>query len=295
MHPTLRPPTEGLPTEEGRTPTERFPPAGKPHQQMLTAANVCTTSSGHLFISDRTSKQRYLVDTRSDLCVFPRSSCQVAGSALITSCTLPMGPPSPHMDGPAEFEPGTAPRLRVAFRGGGRTGTNHWFGPTLTLRSPCRLQEQTPARQVHLSVNARLQRTIIRSQCEGHRRRHTPRQPHEGIHREVRHNTTHHIPTTPGPPVACRPRRLAADRLAVAKAEFDAMVRDGTARRAESPWSSVLHLVPKDSDWSPCGAYRSLNPLAHTDVRETAGLARSINTQTSVRWSEPSMSFAFCQ
>jgi len=69
----------------------------------------------------------------------------------------------------------------------------------------------------------------------------------------VRHNTTHHIRTTPGPPVACRPRRLAPDRLAVAKAEFDTMLKDGTARRAEGPWSSALHLVPKDSGWRPCG------------------------------------------
>jgi len=59
-----------------------------------------------------------------------------------------------------------------------------------------------------------------------------------GIHREVRHNTTHHIRTTPGPPVACRPRRLAPDRVDVAKAEFDDMLRDSTARRAEDPWSS---------------------------------------------------------
>jgi len=36
------------------------------------AANVCTTSSGRLFLTDRYSKQRYLVETGSDLCVFPR-------------------------------------------------------------------------------------------------------------------------------------------------------------------------------------------------------------------------------
>jgi hypothetical protein len=66
-----------------------------------------------------------------------------------------------------------------------------------------------------------------------------------GTHKDVRHNTTHHICTTPGQPVACRPRRLAPDRLAVAKSEFDAMLKDGTARRAEGPSSSPLHLVPK--------------------------------------------------
>ena len=80
-----------------------------------------------------------------------------------------------------------------------------------------------------------------------------------GSHREVQHNTTHHIRTTPGPPVACRPRSLAPDRLDDAKAEFAAMRRDGTARRAEGPWSSALHLVPKDSGSRPCGDYRALN------------------------------------
>jgi len=46
---------------------------------------------------------------------------------------------------------------------------------------------------------------------------------------------------------------------------------------------------------SNCGYFWMLgfNPLAYTAVRETAGLARSINTQPAVRRSEPSMSFAF--
>jgi hypothetical protein len=47
---------------------------------------------------------------------------------------------------------------------------------------------------------------------------------------DVRHNTVHHKRTPPGPPVTCRPRRLATDRLKIAKVEIDAMVRDGTAR-----------------------------------------------------------------
>ena len=53
-----------------------------------------------------------------------------------------------------------------------------------------------------------------------------------GIHREVRQNATHHIRTS-APPVAFLPRCIAPDRLAVAKAEFDSMLRGGTARRDE--------------------------------------------------------------
>jgi hypothetical protein len=75
-----------------------------------------------------------------------------------------------------------------------------------------------------------------------------------GVQREVSHNTVHHIRTAPGQLVTCRPRRLAPDRFAVAKAEFEAMVRDGTARRSESSWSSALHLVPKKDNGTALNA-----------------------------------------
>ncbi|KAJ1518995.1 hypothetical protein ONE63_011376 [Megalurothrips usitatus] len=81
-----------------------------------------------------------------------------------------------------------------------------------------------------------------------------------GLPHPVKHKTVHHIRTTPGPPVAARPRRLAPAKLLVAQAEFDNMVRTGTARPSDSPWSSPLHLAPKgETAWRPCGDYRALN------------------------------------
>jgi cleavage and polyadenylation specificity factor subunit 1 len=84
---------------------------------------------------------------------------------------------------------------------------------------------------------------------------------------KVKHNVEHQIVTT-GQPCFAKPRRLFGQKLKVAKEHFDNLVKQGVVYRAESPWSSPLHMVPKADPLDPLrpvGDYRQLNKITVPD------------------------------
>jgi hypothetical protein len=270
------------------------PPRGKLSKQSVEAASDCSHPGRRLFVMDSRSGHRFLVDTGSDLSCFPRNLLKgrynpttfdvraANGSAIKTYGTLPLrldlglgrdlkwhfviadvNAPIIGSDLLAEYH--LMPDCRNQLLLDGST----------KLSAPATIAQIDQASVKTIVAESPLAKILLEFPD-------ILRPP--GLPRTVKHSTMHHIITTDGPPVSCRPRRLAPQKLLAAKKEFEEMLSCGTARPSSSPWASPLHMAQKgEHGWRPCGDYRILNSRTVPDrypVRHIGDFAHNLAGST---------------
>ena len=232
-------------------------------------------SSSTLYLLDNSSNTRFLVDSGEEVSLIPPSLAERKGNG--------QGPSLVAANGSSIRSFGSR-RLQLQFKGrvlswtfvvadvpGGIIGADFLRHHSLMvdLRSKCLVDSTNLSVIQCFSAPSSTQRIsfVQPSDCPFMQLlRDRPALTTPAFDRvQPTHGVELHIETS-GPPVFARPRRLAPEKLAAARKEFELMEKLGILRKSSSPWSSPLHIVcKKDGGFQPCGDLQQLNNMTTPD------------------------------
>jgi cleavage and polyadenylation specificity factor subunit 1 len=237
---------------------------------------VRANESRRLFVADRTTKVRFLVDTGADFSILPptdRSSettnklYAANGTPIKTFGTkiasLNFGL-NKNMSWQFIIADVTKPIIGADFL--------HAYNLVVDLRRKLLIDSSTKlfARGSICSVEVEKMHIVSPTNNERYeallREYSDLAKPCNFNSRNTKIAVQHHI-FTKDQPVVSKARRLNPEKLAIAKREFDYMLKQGICSPSSSQWASPLHMVTKKTknEWRPCGDYRRLNHVTRPD------------------------------
>ncbi|GFV63077.1 transposon Ty3-G Gag-Pol polyprotein [Trichonephila clavipes] len=199
------------------------------------ATTALPRNSRRLFIRDRRTNVTFLIDTGSDVSIIPATKTQRQNNSQMTLSAANTSPIHVYTTQTLSLDLG----LRRIFQ---------W---TFLVGNV-----STPIIGADFLYNFRLVPDISNSRIHSIKTVSGDSVYHEVLRKfpditkpprpdqEIKHSVVHYIETN-SRPVTAKARRLAPDRLRIAKAEFENMITLGHMRPSKSNYASPLHMVPK--------------------------------------------------
>ncbi|GFU65144.1 transposon Tf2-9 polyprotein [Trichonephila clavipes] len=215
------------------------------------ATTALPRNSRRLFIRDRRTNVTFLIDNVSDVSIIPATKTQMQNNSQMTLSAANTSPIHVYTTQTLSLDLG----LRRIFQ---------WTFLVGNVSTPIigadflynfRLVPDISNSRIH-SIKTVSGDSVYHELLRKFPDITKPPRPYQ----EIKHSVVHYIETN-SRPVTAKARRLAPDRLRIAKAEFENMITLGHMRPSKSNYASPLHMVPKkdSTEWRPVGDYRALN------------------------------------